>query len=69
MFDIYLRKILGLLGISDKGLDADVLQLAVQAYRVRLDAAAAARHIKTEQATAKAGAPVVPGTQPLAGDL
>ena len=62
MFDIYLRKVLGLLGLSDKTVDSDVLQSAVQAYRVRLDAASAAREIKAKQAAAGAGGPVVPGS-------
>ena len=61
MFDIYLRKILELLGRKDGQVDADVLQSAVQCYRVRLDAVAAVRQIKAKKTGAGADGAVVAG--------
>lgn len=61
MFDIYLRKILELLGRSGEAVDADVLQCAVQCYRVRLDAVAAARQIQAKKSARGAGGTGVAG--------
>ncbi len=62
MFDIYLRKILTLLGRHDGQVDADVLQAAVQCYRVRLDAVAAVRQIQAKKPAAGADGAVVAGS-------